>query len=147
MKSTKIFTYLRLHIIALLISAVAAESVFADKPGPTKSLPSTTLRAGPSTTLRAGWQKEQADWRLSGGSRIKSISYPQEKSPPIRAKLSKPAKPRRKQLPPDPLRRIEFLTAGTNESIYASVIDSPPVDGFVPYIAVSVMMLRKRAVY
>jgi predicted aspartyl protease len=125
MKSTNIYGYLHLHITALLISVVMAAVVFADRPGP-------------STSLRAGWQKEQADWRLSAGSRIKSITYPQQKPPPTRAKLSKPTKPRRKQLSPDPLRRIEFLTAGTAESIYASVIDSPPVDGFVPYIAVSV---------
>jgi predicted aspartyl protease len=121
MKSTNIYGYLHLHITALLISVVMAAVVFADRPG---------------------WQKEQADWRLSAGSRIKSITYPQQKPPPTRAKLSKPAKPRRKQLSPDPLRRIEFLTAGTTESIYASVIDSPPVDGFVPYIAVSVTNAR-----
>ena len=91
---------------------------------------------------KAGWQKEQVDWRLSGGSRIKSISYPKNKSPQTRAKMAKPAKPRRKQLSPDPLRRIEFITAGEVKSIYASVIDSPPIDGFVPWIAVSVTDAR-----
>jgi predicted aspartyl protease len=91
---------------------------------------------------KAGWQKEQADWRLSGGSRIKSISYPHDKPPQTRAKIAKPVKPKRKQLSPDPLRRIEFLTAGAVESIYATVIDSPPIDGFVPYIAVEVTDAR-----
>jgi hypothetical protein len=110
-----------LFIVILLTTAVLQTCVFAQKPG---------------------WKKEQADWRLSGGSRIKSISYPQNKSPQTRAKMAKPAKPRRKQLSPDPLRRIEFITAGAVESIYASVIDSPPIDGFVPWIAVSVTNAR-----
>ncbi len=110
-----------LLITVFLTTAFLQQCVFADK---------------------AGWQKEQADWRLSGGSQIKSISYPQDKPPQTRAKMSKPVKPKRKQLSPDPLRRIEFLTAGAVESIYASVIDSPPIDGFVPYIAVSVTDAR-----
>ncbi|MGD0077319.1 MAG: hypothetical protein ABSB91_01690, partial [Sedimentisphaerales bacterium] len=121
MKSTNIYGYLHLHITALLISVAMAAVVFADRPG---------------------WQKEQADWRLSAGSRIKSITYPQQKPPPTRAKRPIPAKISKKRLPPDPLRRIEFLTAGIAESIYASVIDSPPVDGFVPWIAVSVTDAR-----
>ncbi|MGA2094074.1 MAG: hypothetical protein ABSH16_11825, partial [Sedimentisphaerales bacterium] len=116
MKRAKIYNRTWLFLAILLIIAVLQTCVLAQ---------------------RAGWQKEQADWRLSAGSRIKSIAYPQQKPPPTRAKLSKPLKPRRKQLLPDPLMRIEFLTAGTTESVFASVIDSPPV-----WIAVSVTDAR-----
>jgi hypothetical protein len=127
-----------LLIVIFLTTAILQQCALADKPGP-------------STSLRAGWQKEQADWRLTGGSRIKSITYPQEAPPLTRSRRPARAKPRRKQLAPDILMRTEFLTAsdsttpatGTTGAIFATVIDSPPIDGFVPWIAVSVTNKRE----
>jgi len=60
----------------------------------------------------AGWEREQVDWRITGGSRIKAIYRPAKeavtKAPPRLAKAA-PA---------------------------VNVIDSPPEAGLVPWITV-----------
>jgi len=120
MKSGNRYSWPRLQFVALLIMAVVQPCVFAERPD---------------------WQREEVSWRLTGGSQIKAIEYPQEKPAPLsnRRRFQKPDK---KLLSPEAAQRFGALAAGTTAPVFANVIDSPPVDGFVPWIAVTVTDAR-----
>lgn len=97
-----------------------------------------TVQAAEAT--QTDWQTKQVDWRLTGGSRIKAISYPPDKPPPTLSRHSRR---------PPTVRRKEALTSSVttlgeqaSTSVYAYVIDSPPIDGFIPWVAVSITNAR-----
>jgi hypothetical protein len=107
------------HLLVALLTVVIAQAVaFADRPG---------------------WQKEQADWQTGNGSRIKSISYPPEKRPSM-AKSRRPQRPEKELIFPQATRRTAKLLKSTadTEVVFTNAIDSPAVDGFTPWIVVSV---------
>ncbi|MDD5064920.1 MAG: aspartyl protease family protein [Phycisphaerae bacterium] len=86
------------------------------------------------------WQRQPVNWRMTGGSSIKAVNYPQEKTPPMfgKRKGRRPASLHKKVLPAEAAFRLAPLAKKTPASMIALVIDSPPVDGFVPWIAVAV---------
>ncbi|MGD0553088.1 MAG: aspartyl protease family protein [Sedimentisphaerales bacterium] len=118
MKKRKEQSWLHPWIAALLTIVIAQATVFADRPG---------------------WQKEQADWQTGNGSRIKSISYPPEKHPPM-AKNRKPQKPEKELIFPQATKRAsaQLKSTADTEVVFTNAIDSPAVDGFTPWIAISV---------
>lgn len=85
---------------------------------------------------RSGWQRQEVDWRMTDGSRIKAVNYPADKQP-ILLNQHRRARPkiRRKAITPTVEAPLAVSAAG---SVSAAVIDSPPLDGFVPWIIVSV---------
>jgi hypothetical protein len=92
---------------------------------------------------RAGWQRKEVDWRVSGGGRIKEIYYPPAES--VRrfdkGHGRRPTSMHKKTLPAKAANRLASLKDSAAKStgpVVATVIDSPPVDGFIPWIAVSV---------
>ena len=108
-------------VSALLIIAMAQTVVFADRPG---------------------WRKEQTNWRLTGGERIKAVSYPEGNTPPT-LKKRQPHKPQRKLISRQDVKRTSIKTSSVvGGSIFANLIDSPPIDGFVPWIAVAATNAR-----
>src|SRR3989304_3617013 len=91
------------------------------------------------------WQRQQVDWRITGGGRIKAIHYPKNKAPAMLAgrKGRWPKKFRRQLLGPEAISRLaqlaqEFATEKFTSPIFANVIDSPPIDGFVPWVVVAI---------
>lgn len=89
---------------------------------------------------RSGWQQQEVNWRLTGGDRIKAIRYPAQKKPPLfERQAGEPPKVVRKQVSPRASltedSSVDLLWAPT---IMANVIDSPPVGGFVPWVAIAV---------
>ncbi len=92
---------------------------------------------------RAGWQRKKVDWRVTGGGRVKEIYYPPAESVHRFGKKHgrRPTSTHKKTLPAkaaDRLASFKDSAAKSTASVVASVIDSPPVDGFVPWVAVSV---------
>jgi len=89
---------------------------------------------------QSGWQREEVDWRMSGRSRIKAVRYPTDKplSTLSRMNVPKPVVIEKRKVSAESVSALskDSLVTGTSEIIY--VIDSPPVDGFVPLIVVSV---------
>jgi hypothetical protein len=85
---------------------------------------------------RPNWQRQQVDWRLTDGSRIKAVNYHADKQPILlnQHRRNRP-KIRRKAITPTTEAALAKSAAG---NIFAAVIDSPPLDGFVPWIVVSV---------
>ncbi|KPJ65871.1 MAG: hypothetical protein AMJ43_09740 [Coxiella sp. DG_40] len=87
---------------------------------------------------RPGWQREEVDWNIAGKARIKAINYPKDTPPPLLSKYQ-PAVPRKKTLSGKVASRIApQLVPELTSPVIANVIDSPPIDGFVPWMAVSV---------
>lgn len=88
---------------------------------------------------RANWKRQEVDWRMSGGSRIKAISYPQDKSPPLFGKRvsRRPRTLRKKTITVEADSQLTPLAPGATISVVANVIESPPISGFVPWIVVS----------
>jgi len=89
---------------------------------------------------RPGWQREEVDLRVTGGGRIRAISYPRDKPvPTLTRQKRRQRKPlRKKVLPPEAASRLAPLADESAAPIFATVIDSPPIDGFVPWISVAV---------
>jgi predicted aspartyl protease len=84
---------------------------------------------------RPGWKRHEVDWRLTGGTRIKAIYYPADKPPPNLSRHSRrPPTLRRKEILPS---SVTTLGEQASTSVFAYVIDSPPIAGFVPWIVVS----------
>jgi len=83
------------------------------------------LQAGRET-----WQQKDVDWQAGGGKRIKSIRYPQDKPLPMRANQQAGGKSAAR----DGLK----IAAEPDEML----VESPPIDGFVPWIAVSITKER-----
>jgi hypothetical protein len=86
------------------------------------------------------WKRQNVDWRMTGGSRIKAVNSPTEKPLPTLSKRDsrRPKTMRKKILPAKATLRFAPLAQQTTAPIIAVVIDSPPIDGFVPWIAVAV---------
>jgi hypothetical protein len=89
-----------------------------------------------ASAARPGWRRQEVDWRVTGGGRIRAIRYPQEEEPPL---LYKEARPQ--------AGNVRRMALRTNDSLFGllsvptvtvNVIDSPPIAGFVPRIAVAV---------
>lgn len=95
----------------------------------------TTASAG-----RPGWQRQEVDWRVTGGGRVKAIRYPEQNEPPLfRGKVKhQPRIVRKKSLLKVPRSKESSLSFLSAPVVMANVIDSPPVDGFVPWITVAV---------
>lgn len=86
---------------------------------------------------------KKVDWRLGDGSVIKAINYPEHKRPLFRSenKRGRAKKIRKKTLPltaSSRRRSVGPLAQSSTEPIIATVIDSPPIDGPVPWIAVAI---------
>lgn len=85
---------------------------------------------------RSGWRRQEVDWRVTGGGRIRAIRYPQEEQPPL---LYKEAGPQAGNVRKKVLRTNESLFGLLSvPTVTVNVIDSPPIAGFVPRIAVAV---------
>jgi predicted aspartyl protease len=93
--------------------------------------------AGGVLAERPGWESRQVDWRTTGGGRIKAVHYPRHTPPAMQATRPK-NQCRKKVLPQDAAFRLTLLNNQSLAPVMANVIDSPPIDGFVPWVAVAV---------
>ncbi len=101
-------------------------------------------RIAAAGTDRTNWKRQEVDLRVTGGSRIKAISHPQDKPPPRLSKRTdhRPKRVRKKILSAEATSQLAPLARESTTTVYANVIDSPPIDGFVPWIAVSLTDAR-----
>ena len=96
-------------------------------------------------TDQAGWQRQEVNWRVSGGSRVKAIHHPADQMPPTRLGRATPqARPTSQPVSAEQAAGHSALAVQDQGApIIATVVDSPPVDGFVPWIVVSVTYARE----
>jgi len=82
-----------------------------------------------SAAKKTDWVRQKADFRISGNSRVKAIYHPKDK--PVSTRALK----RKQDKATQPQTIITDVQAPA--VIRLNVIDSPPIDGFVPWIAVT----------
>ncbi len=86
--------------------------------------------AAPLCAATANWQRQDVDWQAGGGRRIKGVRHPKDSPLPTLAE-------RKTEQAATAKGKIAALAAGDE-----LLVESPPVDGFVPWIAVSVTQER-----
>ena len=93
-----------------------------------------------------GWERQEVDWQITGGGRVKAINYPQEGHKQLFSKEgNRKSKVFHKEIRQGSKisRRSSLLQLQQSAvPIVVNVIDSPAVDGFVPWIAVEVTDAR-----
>lgn len=107
------------------------------------------LPSGMTWAKQEGWEQKEVEWGAGRGRRIKRVYYPRDREPQTREE--RPAqdqrvrhRPRRsvavQSVPPSPSK--ELKTAMIPGPMVMEV-NTPPVDGFVPWIAVVATDKRK----
>lgn len=92
---------------------------------------------------RDNWQREDLDLRVDKNIRIKGIKYPKDKPVPTRTRKQQQAEPDTVTLSLTAEKATVASTidtassSGSASAVYANAIDLPPVDGFIPWIAVA----------
>lgn len=89
---------------------------------------------------RPGWRRQEVDWRVTGGDRITGVRYPEQEEPPlVHEQASRPPRSVRKIIPrKGPDSKEPSMGLLSVPTVMVNVIDSPPIAGFVPRIAVAV---------
>ena len=110
----------RTHLAVPLLLAIAIFSCAAD------------LCA--DNTDQAGWQRQEVNWRVSGGSRVKAIHHPADQMPPTRlARATPQARPTSQPVSAEQAAGHSALAVQDQGApIIATVVDSPPVDAVHP---------------
>jgi hypothetical protein len=92
----------------------------------------------PRTALVQGWLSQEVDLRITGGASIKAVSYPPTTVSPLLDRWNNYQKtaPKTTIRGPGLNSQIRPLAESPNEAVTATVIDSPPLNGFVPWIAI-----------
>jgi len=114
------------------------------------SLVMAALVLGPYSNLQAQqggpWQKEKVAWEAGGGRRIKAIHYPKDKRPPqqMHGRRVGPKKGQPSGAV-SPKAALEALGGPGDLSVLSLDVNNPPIDGFVPWIAVGITKERKTA--
>ncbi len=105
----------------------------------------------PALADQTEWLRHEADWRITGGKNTKAIYYPKSKPVPFRSSKAGNRTGIQKKfilrqpifesaLPQDDLNQIRsfYLANEFAALVPAYAIDSPPIDGFIPWIIISV---------
>ena len=89
---------------------------------------------------QSGWERKEVNWRVSANRQIKAIYYPADQNLPLLENQGRggpvelrPISGKQKTASP-----LAITSTGTETSVLANVINSPPIDGFVPYVAVGI---------
>jgi hypothetical protein len=110
------------------------------------SLATVAIVTGLSLGLQAqqvagSWQQEKVNWEAGAGRRIKAIHFPKDRRPSQRGpkSLARAMAQRPQET------AVRALAGLDNLAVLAIDVNNPPVDGFVPWIAVGVTQERKDA--
>jgi hypothetical protein len=118
MRSQK--TYCRPYplIVALLLIAVLQDYTFAEG---------------------AGWERKDVNWRVSKDRQIKAIYYPADQNLPLLETRTgrKPVHLQQRISVPQSVQTFSATAQNTKTTVFENVIESPPIDGFVPYVTVA----------
>lgn len=97
----------------------------------------------------SNWQKQQVDWRVSAHRQIKAIYYPEKALPPTLETQGcpRPAKLLPKTAVAENESTLSMMSTDAATTVYTNVIDSPPINGFVPYVTVALTDERSYEMY
>ena len=104
------------------------------------------LLSGLSDARERDWQRRKVDWHVGRGQRIKAIHYPRDREPvrrsSVRRKLGHEASRRPKAEERSAADSGAVTTSRARVSVQTLDVNSPPVEGFVPWVAVSITKER-----
>lgn len=100
------------------------------------SLCALTMTSQSADAGRSGWQRREVDWRISRTLSVRAVHYPKDKPPPTLE-----AKRRERHQPPRGRTRslrvpARSVSPAGGTPVYIYPIDSPPIDGFIPWLVV-----------
>jgi hypothetical protein len=86
------------------------------------------------------WQRQEVNWRITGRGSIKAIDYPSGKPLPILTRQDghRHGPLTEKILSGKSSSELTSLSVESAAPVIATVIDSPPIAGFVPWVAIAV---------
>jgi len=89
---------------------------------------------------RPGWVRQEVNWPMSAVGRVRAISYPQGRCPPLLSEQvgSRRTPPQMEVLRTGAASRVAPLTMQVADPIVSTVVDSPPLGGFLSWITVTV---------
>lgn len=89
---------------------------------------------------RPNWQRKQVDWRMTGNARVKAIHYPTTKPVPIfnEQPRCRTRALRKRIVDTADAQQLALSAQQSAGPVFAAVIDSPPVDGFIPWLVVAI---------
>ena len=92
-----------------------------------------------AAAARQDWEYEKLDLRVNKNTRIKGIKYPKDNPVPTQARKQEQTESTISAAATDTtaLSASSTSTTGSGSVVYSNVIDLPPVDGFIPWIAVA----------
>ena len=86
------------------------------------------------------WQRSDVNWRLTSGSKITGLYYPKEEKDKLLDR-EKAVTVKKTKLPADAVSsKMQGAAAG---EIFANLVEAPPINGFIPWLTVSVTDERK----
>ena len=104
------------------------------------------LLSGLSEARERDWQRTKVDWQAGPGQRIKAIHYPRDREPvrrsSVRRKLQNETSRRARAEDRSAAESRAVTTSGVRVSVQTLDVNSPPVEGFVPWVAVSITQER-----
>jgi hypothetical protein len=86
------------------------------------------------------WQRKSVNWRGPGNRQIKGIYYPVDQNLPLLENRigRKPVHTELKSKLEQDISSLNVATTTSVPDIFTNVINSPPIDGFTPYITVAI---------
>jgi predicted aspartyl protease len=95
------------------------------------------------------WNRKEVKWRVSADRQIKAIYYPEDENlPTLENRVQRrpvEVQPRTKK--PQAESKAAITTEGVATAVFANVINSPPIDGFIPYLTVAITDERSYELY
>jgi len=87
----------------------------------------------------SGWERKEVNWRVSKDRQIKAIYYPSDQNLPLlETRAVRNAVQLQQRISLSQAGQTFTATAQTAETaVFTNVINSPPIDGFVPYVTVT----------
>jgi len=87
-----------------------------------------------------GWRRQAVDWRSTGNGRITGIRHPENAEPPLACEAigRQPRVMHKVAQSTQPNSAVSLMGLLSTPTVRVNVIDSPPIAGFVPWIAVGV---------
>jgi hypothetical protein len=98
---------------------------------------------------QGGWKRKEVNWRVSGERQIKAIYYPEDANlPTLENRVRRrPAELRLRTVEPIAKSAASETAEIAGTAVFENVIDSPPIDGFIPYVTVAITDERSYELY
>ncbi len=98
---------------------------------------------------QGGWKRKEVNWRVSGDRQIKAIYYPKDENlPTLENRVRRrPVELRQRTVKPKAESTTSAMTKAAGAAVFENVINSPPIDGFIPYVTVAITDERSYDLY